>query len=159
VEAQRRRGGVATGEEHGEGARWRRVGAAGGGVGAVGGGGGGGQVAVREEGAPAPQAPQQAGRQEHRGGWLLLLRRPWDSKRLVFPSECSAELCEDEFGRNCSEVWDCSNSGSFAPGCSGWEDLFSFLGLLVFFSGMILQVHFVVLEPVSVRSCVLIIQQ
>lgn len=75
MEAQRLRG-----EAHGEGARWRRVGAAGGGVGAVGGGGGGGggQVDAGEEGAPAPQAPQQAGRQEHRGGWLL--RRPWNSQ-------------------------------------------------------------------------------
>lgn len=57
------------GEAHGEGARWRRVVGAGSGVDAVGGGCCcGDQVAVGEEGAPAPQAPQQAGRQEHRGG-------------------------------------------------------------------------------------------
>lgn len=50
---------------------------AGSGVGAVGGGGcggGGGQVAVSEEGAPAPQAPQQAGRQEHRGAGRSVVR-------------------------------------------------------------------------------------
>lgn len=64
----RERGGA-----HGDGARRRQPrGMGGGGVGAVGGRGGGGQVAGGE-GAPAPQAAQQAGCQEHRGGWRLLV--------------------------------------------------------------------------------------
>lgn len=47
------------GGAHGEAARWRLRGV------------GGGQD-TSGEGAPAPQAAQQAGHQEHRGGWLLV---------------------------------------------------------------------------------------